>query len=107
LWAKGIGSASRMDVRINLISLGSGESYQCECHRLIHDGKEITRSDVLAVVAGRENCLQGEIEQCIWLIKRLPKDATDERIWSELSGWNDGERRLWERVWDEITGVRS
>jgi hypothetical protein len=74
---------------------------------MAHNGREITKSDLLAVIAAREECLQDEIEVVVWLLLRLPKDATDERVKRELSGWNDGERRLWARVWSEITGVRS
>jgi hypothetical protein len=106
---KGHGGGSRLDIRINLISLL--DDFDCSCHSDWHDGRgkdwEKGKPGFLAVVAAREDCLQGEITECINLLLRLPKDATTERVKRELVGWNDGERRLWALVWDEITGVRS
>jgi hypothetical protein len=105
--ARGIGGGKRLDVSVNIVSLCTTFSGGGNCHHMAHNGREITKSDLLAVIAAREECLQDEIEVVVWLLLRLPKDATDERVKRELSGWNDGERRLWARVWSEITGVRS
>jgi hypothetical protein len=58
---RGIGGWSRVDVPINLISLGSAMPGDCNCHGRFHVG-HIPRCDLLALVAAREGVLQGEIE---------------------------------------------
>ncbi len=66
LWARGMGGGGRLDVRINLIGL-------CwVCHSDVHHG-DISRQDLLAVVAAREGKLQSEIEEEIWRLRRTPK----------------------------------
>lgn len=60
LWPRGAGGWQRLDIRINLIALGSSQGFQCPCHHLIHTGK-IKREDVLRVVARREGLSPAEI----------------------------------------------
>lgn len=105
--ARGAGGGHRLDISINIVSLCTTFAGGGNCHHMAHNGREITKSDLLAVIAAREGCLQDEIQVCVWLLLRLPKDATAERVKRELVGFSDGERRLWARVWEEIKGVRS
>lgn len=58
--ARGIGGGSRMDVKENLISIGSTRLFQCQCHTLIHNGK-IPKSRVLEVIAAREGMTPEEV----------------------------------------------
>lgn len=66
VFCRGMGSATRLDVRVNLLSL-------CRlCHQKFHDGN-ILRCDLLAIVAQREGRLQDEIEREIYALRRAPK----------------------------------
>ena len=59
-----MGGGSRLDVRINLISL-------CWfCHLAQHEGREPTRADLEAVVAAREQRFQDDIEAECLAIRR-------------------------------------
>ena len=52
LFSKGMGGGSRVDIAINLCPLCA------YCHSSHHNGREPTRSQLLALVAARENRLQ-------------------------------------------------
>jgi hypothetical protein len=67
-----MGGGFRLDVRINLIALGSSAAFQCQCHTEVHAGT-ISRADLLLIVAQREGVLQGEIETEIYRLRREPK----------------------------------
>lgn len=94
LWAKGMGGGSRLDLRINLVALGSSRDFGCDCHTQTHAGR-ITRADLLAVVARRERCLQDEIEAVVWLLQRTPNGTKPEPL-------EGGAGVLLERVMAEI-----
>lgn len=68
LFAKGMGGAWRLDVRINVIAL-----CRC-CHDCFHLGN-ILREDLLAVVCSREGRLQDDVLEEIHRLRRLPKEA--------------------------------
>ena len=63
--------AGRLDIRINLIGLGTVPPDGCGCHHAYHAGK-IPRCDLLAVVAAREGLLQSDIEAAIYRLRRTP-----------------------------------
>lgn len=67
LWARGFGGGSRLDVRVNLMSLCN------DCHRAHHDGHRPFKCDLLAVVAAREKCLQDDIVAEIVRLRRAQK----------------------------------
>ena len=80
--------AGRLDVRINIVNL-------CwRCHFDHHNGLRPLRCDLLAVVAARENVLQPDIKAVVYLLRRLPKQPTVERIVLELHSLNGSEKRL-------------
>ena len=62
----------QIDIRENLICLGSTLKFQCPCHTLIHAGK-IKRDQLLAIVAKREGTTPEAIIEKIQLIRRTPK----------------------------------
>ena len=78
-----MGGGARLDIPINLVSLGSTQQWQCDCHRAIHDGN-ILRIDLLAVVAVRENVNQDDIRAVINLLRRLDDDAPAWEIERQL-----------------------
>lgn len=77
--ARGMGGGNQLDVEINLIALGSSGQFECECHTRVHGGN-ISRAEVLAVIAKRENAKPGDIEEALYFLTRLPKDASEDRI---------------------------
>lgn len=73
LFGRGCGGATRLDVRINLIALGSSRLFACQCHQEIHAGR-VSREDLLLIVSAREGLLQHQIEEQIYAMRRAPKE---------------------------------
>lgn len=67
---RGHGGGNRLDVRLNLISLGS--AYDCNCHGRYHDG-HIPRCRILAVVCRREDVLPEFLLDELYRLRRAPK----------------------------------
>lgn len=94
LWARGLGSGSRLDVRPNLIAL-----CRLQCHHDAHNGT-LMRCDLLAIVALREKVLQDHIQTVIHWLFRRPKETTMETApFGELDG---GSRRLAKKTLAEV-----
>ena len=72
LFCRGMGSGGRLDVRINLVAICATFSGGDNCHARAHSG-EITRSELLEIVAAREQTTVEEIEATIHLMRRTPK----------------------------------
>lgn len=80
--ARGVGSGSRIDLPINLLSLCAGPG---GCHGLAHTGK-VGRKKLIAVVAFRE-CLPPEVvEDQLHRLLRAPKGSVPCRL-CQGSGW--------------------
>lgn len=93
--------AGRMDIGINLVSLGLGPwawAYGgrsvCCCHVQNHQGKPPTREDLLEIVARRESVAVGDLEAALYLIRRLPNGARRDQVIRELSSVSEEARRL-------------
>lgn len=69
LWAKGMGGGGRLDVRINLIALGSTLEWQCECHTRIHNGL-VPKIVLMVIVATREAILVDDLEAEMYRLRR-------------------------------------
>jgi hypothetical protein len=70
VFAKGMGGGKRLEVRINLLGL-------CRwCHHDCHSGK-ISRRELLALVADREQQRPGSIVTEIYRLRRQPKRPAD------------------------------
>lgn len=94
LFGRGFGGGHRLDVALNLLSL-------CRlCHTEFHDG-QIARSDLLAVVAAREKCLQPDLERALYFLIALPKDLSPERLEDKLVEIGLAARVLVERSLEE------
>ncbi len=69
LRAKGANSWARLDIRINLMALGSSQAFQCDCHTRIHNGK-VSKAKLLEIVAKREGttpeAIKAEIDRLLW-----------------------------------------
>jgi hypothetical protein len=70
VFGRGFGGGTRLDIRVNLIGLCG--PWDGNCHGLVHAGK-VLRCNLLAVIAAREGCLQGDIEAEVYRLRRLAK----------------------------------
>lgn len=78
--ARGMGGGNRLDVRINLVALGSTLAFQCTCHTDHHNGERPLREELLAVACAREKCLQRDAEKVLDFLALLTgKDNARER----------------------------
>lgn len=75
-WKKrGMGGGSRLDISLNLISVGASEPFpRCPCHGMMESG-EIEPFSVLAVIAAREGQSQEWIKDEINRVLALPKGS--------------------------------
>jgi hypothetical protein len=62
-----------VDIACNLVSLGMDAVLDCPCHASSHMGNEPTTADLLAVSAADHGCMQDDIVQLIYFIRRLDK----------------------------------
>ena len=75
LLARGMGGGGRMDIRENLIAVGSSLPFpECPCHRAIHDG-HIAKDDLLQIVARREGLTAAAVQSRLFRLRRLPKGS--------------------------------
>ena len=68
-WHRGLGDASRLDVRINLMAL-------CALCHLKEENGQIQRGPLLDIIAAREGISAERIRAEIWRLLRLHKGAT-------------------------------
>jgi len=91
LFSKGAG---QLDLSCNLIALGL-EPWDCPCHTAHHDGNEPTFEQLLAHSAMDHDCLQGDIEALVYLIRdQLPKGTTEEQFLRAVKRLNFSARQL-------------
>lgn len=86
LWCRGHGGGFRLDIRINLISLGRSEVFACPCHNLYHAGK-VSCEEMTELVAKREKVLPSELTDAIFCLQALPPRLLDGQIEDFLSKW--------------------
>jgi hypothetical protein len=103
--ARGMSSGSRLDIRCNLLALGSVGD--CGCHHEHHGGHEPTLRDLLAVKAAREKCLQEDVKAVIWFFLRLDKGSTYEDFGiASRAMLNNAAWAIAVREWDEFQESR-
>ncbi len=102
LFYRGLGGGSTLDIRINLISLGSTQHFH-PCHGLAHAGK-IDKDSLLIMVAAREGVMQPDITHVIWFLRRLSKTPTDAEIREEMDGMGPGAIAL---AWKTLKEARK
>jgi hypothetical protein len=104
---RGHGGGSRLDLRWNIISLCTTFAGGDNCHHLAHNGREITKVHLFAVVAMREDCNQDDIEGVLNAINLMPKSPREDEIKAKVVNLTTSGLALFRKVWEEITGVRS
>lgn len=101
IFARGHGGGRQIDIPCNIVSLGMDALYDCMCHTASHAGNSPTFDDLMAVSAADHDCLQGDIEDLVRLIQRMPKigEMSVERYESIVKKeLNLGGRRLAARM---------
>ncbi len=94
--AKGMGSGRRLDVPLNLLSLGSTTRFECECHRKLHDQRTHTEEQLMLYAASREGAAMngGEVFQLLWQIINNPKAMMNQEDCEHNQAWRVG-REWW------------
>lgn len=72
--SRGMGGGGTMDVRLNLVAVGSTTDWQCPCHTMIGAGK-ISMQAVLDIVGRREKLPPETVRERLDELRRLPKDG--------------------------------
>lgn len=87
--------AGQLDIRVNLIALGSTRGFpQCDCHPSAHSG-EITRNDFLIAVAHRHKLKAYQVEEIVFCLRdRLVKSPTQTQIVKAMEGLSAGARSI-------------
>lgn len=65
--------AGRLDIRENLVALGSTRLFLCTCHSDSHAGCRPTRIDLLEIAARREGTTPEEITEKVYRLRRETK----------------------------------
>ena len=73
--ARGLGDGRRLDVPINLLSLGSTVHHECQCHSKQHATGRPSRREMQEIAAKREGMEVNAIDETIWLLQRQPKPS--------------------------------
>lgn len=94
IYARGMGGAGRLDVRINLVALGSTLAFECTCHTDHHAGERPLRDELLAVASAREGVLQRDAEAVIHYLVRLSRKDNDADRMRKAEGMNLAQRLL-------------
>ena len=69
--AKGMGGGNRLDIRCNLVALGSTPNFECECHSRVDNAAG--RERCIEIIAKREGCEPSEVEAVVNWFRSLPK----------------------------------
>src|SRR5581483_761225 len=85
IFARGLGGSQRLDVRCNLVALGSSVRGGCRCHRAAHAGA-IPRLQLLLVAGHREGLLASDIEAEVWRLRREAPAGPPAEVHSPSSG---------------------
>lgn len=99
IFARGLGGGNTLDIKINLLAVGSTRHRECHCHSLV-DTKE-GRIRCIRIVAEREKCLPQQIEEAINFIRYLDKSASRYAIQEGLIGLSEAAKRIAARELDE------
>lgn len=84
IFAKGHGGGRQIDAPFNLVAMGQDARWDCDCHQRHHLGWEPLHCDLLAIAAAQNNCHQRDIEQLVYLIRRLDRDTTREQLFEAI-----------------------
>lgn len=84
IFAKGHGGGRQIDAPFNLVALGADAVFDCSCHVRHHAGQRPKHCDLLAVAAAQNKCHQRDIEQLVYLIRRLDRDTTREQLFAAI-----------------------
>lgn len=89
-----------LDIRINLISVGSTLSWECDCHSSYHAGK-IPPNRILEIVAAREKVKVDDVTTVMDLFRRLIKPTQSQLVKAVNELAQESARKLAFREIDE------
>lgn len=96
--ASGLGGGHRLDIPLNLVSLGIGGwvgyAAVCVCHNDSHNGKRPTTEDLLTISGKKVGATGEEVKAVLWMLKRLPKSPTAADILREMEVLSEREKAL-------------
>ena len=93
--ARGMGGGRRMDIRCNLMAVGSTRGGECHCHSLIETPNRYLLC--LEKAAARDGCTADQLQSVHTFILRLDKDSSKVRIVEELCKLPEVPRRIAEK----------
>ncbi len=91
--------AGWVDFRCNIIALGGPGD--CACHVMNHGGHEPTRADLLAASAKRWKTQPTCIEDCVYLMRRLPRRPTQYQVIDGINSLSTMSAWLFTQEWNE------
>ena len=81
--AKGMGGGKRLDIRLNILSVGSTPAFECECHTRIDT--KAGQERCWRIISEREGVPVETIREVCSFILNLDKDSSPERIQAALA----------------------
>ncbi len=75
--------AGRLDIRINLLRLGSSLTFECPCHGILQ-GKKEHEAKVIELIAIREKTTPEAVETVVNMLLRLPKEPRPWQFAKEM-----------------------
>ena len=93
LWGKGHGGGFTLNIRINLMAMGSTPNFCCQCHNEHHQGK-IGVAEMVEKVAKREKETEDDITDVIFALHAVPPRLSESRIERFLLDWPLGETAI-------------
>ena len=78
IFARQRGNGGQVDIKENLVALGSTPMFQCPCHTRSGDGHEPTRATLLTIAAKREKTTAEAIEALVYYWRR----STLKKVWN-------------------------
>lgn len=97
LFCRGIGGGGRLDIRCNLVALGSSITMACTCHHDHHSIGDPSTDALLAVACQREGLLQGPVRELIDFLRRVPKELLRWQVAKAMDGMSGSGKALAKR----------
>lgn len=94
---RGIGSGSRLDIAINLCSLGSALKGGCGCHFRVENNRQLD-NEVALVIARREGHRREDIADVIAGLLQVELEAPDELLDERASVMTPDGRKLFMQI---------
>lgn len=102
IFARGMGGGGRLDVRINLVALGSTKLFACPCHTNNHSGHEPTQNDLIFIVARRERVNPVDLKDALIALRWFRTDASKQWLESQAAALSKGTEKIVRKALQEM-----